>query len=187
MKNVLIFSLVLIPFVCRSQISSPNQKNQTIRLQNLKMKIYSGDSISYSIAKINVPENRIDRKTNMIQLSILILKSKAAAPFYPIVFLAGGPGQSGVNYIREEYFQKLIFQLQQYHDIILLDQRGSGSSLPSLIYKMPESDKKNMFLSKENIIQLADLSSKAGADTLKKEELILRDTIQFRMQMILMT
>lgn len=167
MKTILIISFVLISFICKAQISTTNKDSQIIKFQNFKIKIYTGDSVSYSLAKIDVPENRLAGKTNIIQLSILKLKAKATRSLYPIVFLAGGPGQSGINYIKEEYFQKLIFQLQQDHDIILLDQRGSGSSMPSLVYKIAEVDNKNVFLSKENMIKLADLSSKAGADTFK--------------------
>ncbi|WP_423148982.1 alpha/beta fold hydrolase [Rubrolithibacter danxiaensis] len=144
------------------------------------MKAYTGDSITYSLSKISVSENRLSATSRSIQLSLLKLKAKAQNPSFPILFLAGGPGQSGINYIKEDYFQKLIFQLQQDHDIILLDQRGSGSSLPSLIYKVPLSDKKDIFLSKDKIIQVSDLISKAGADTFKVRNIDIRgyNTIQ---------
>jgi pimeloyl-ACP methyl ester carboxylesterase len=167
MNKVFILPLSLISVLGFTQTDKSKQSNQAISFQSFTMKAYTGDSISYSLAKINVPENRLATNTNTIQLSILKLKAKSQTPLYPIIFLAGGPGQSGINYIKEEYFQKLIFQLQEDHDIILLDQRGSGSSLPSLVYKVPPSDKKNIFLSRENIIQVSNQISKAGADTFK--------------------
>jgi pimeloyl-ACP methyl ester carboxylesterase len=139
MNKAFILPLLLISVLCFAQTDT---LKQTISFQNFIMKAYTGDSISYNQAKINVPENRLAKNTNTIQLSIFKLKAKSQTPLFPIVFLAGGPGQSGINYIKEEYFQKLIFKLQEDHDIILLDQRGSGSSLPSLIYKVPPSEKK---------------------------------------------
>lgn len=180
MYKVFILPLLLISVLGVAQTDTSKQNNHTITFQNFTMKAYTGDSISYNLAKINVPENRLDTNTNTIQLSILKLKAKSQTPLFPILFLAGGPGQSGINYIKEEYFQKLIFQLQEDHDIVLLDQRGTGSSLPSLIYKVPPSDKKNIFLSKENIVQSADQISKAGADTFKRRGIDIRgyNTIQ---------
>jgi pimeloyl-ACP methyl ester carboxylesterase len=157
-----------VPFVSRAQISE-KQSSQTLNFQNLKLKSHAGDSVSFSMAQVAVPENRLSGKTNTIQLAILKLQARTANSNYPIVFLAGGPGQSGVNYIREEYFQKLVFQLQQNHDIILLDQRGSGRSLPSLTFKLPGSNIKDLFLSNESMIALADMASKAGADTFRKK------------------
>lgn len=61
-----------------------------------------------------------------------LIKSKSKKTSFPVLFLAGKPGQTGINYIKEEYFQKLVFQLKQDYDNILLDQCGSGSSLTSL-------------------------------------------------------
>ena len=134
-KRKLLFSLIIavllyagfVPFISQAQ-TNQKQHAQTLSFQNLKMKAHAGDSVSFGMAQIDVPENRLSVKSNIIQLTILKLKAKTTTSNYPIVFLAGGPGQSGVNYIREEYFQKLIFQLQKNHDIILLDQRGSGRS-----------------------------------------------------------
>lgn len=184
MNKVFILPLSLISVLGFTQTDKSKQSNQAISFQGFTMKAYTGDSISYSLAKINVPENRLATNTNTIQLSILKLKAKSQTPLYPIIFLAGGPGQSGINYIKEEYFQKLIFQLQEDHDIILLDQRGSGSSLPSLVYKVPPSDKK-IYSCQEKI------SSRYRTRFLKPvqilsniEALIYKDIIAFRMQMI---
>ncbi len=180
MIKIFTFYLLLISVLCSAQTDTSKQTNQEIIFHEFKMKAHTGDSIAYSLSQVNVPENRLSINSNTIQLSILKLKAKSKTPSFPVLFLAGGPGQSGINYIREEYFQKLIFQLQEDHDIILLDQRGSGRSLPSLVYKVPASDKKNIFLSQENIIQVANQISRAGADTFKQRGIDIRgyNTIQ---------
>jgi pimeloyl-ACP methyl ester carboxylesterase len=174
------FPLLLISLFCSAQTDTSKQNGQQLVFQELKMKAYTGDSITYMLTKMNVPENRLSAGTNTIQLSILKLKATSKTPSYPVLFLAGGPGQSGINYLREEYFQKLVFQLQQDHDIILLDQRGSGSSLPSLLYRVPPFDKKDIFLSQNKIIEVSNQIAKAGADTFKQRGIDIRgyNTIQ---------
>lgn len=128
---------------------------------------YNGDTIHYNTSFFSVPENRMSNDTKTISLKVLIVKSSSSSPAFPVVFLAGGPGQSGINYIRQDYFQDVICSLQKHHDVILLDQRGCGSSLPSLIYSVPPTDKKNIFLSPETIIKVANIQAKAGADTMR--------------------
>lgn len=93
-----------------------------------KFATYKGDTTSYRLSMLSVPENRLASKTSIIQLKVVVFPSKTGSNLSPLVFLAGGPGQSGVNYLRQEFFQKPIFKLQENHDVILLDQRGQGQA-----------------------------------------------------------
>lgn len=129
---------------------------------------HSGDTIRYETAFFNVPENRKNKNSKTISPKVLMIKSQSSTPKNPVVFLAGGPGQSGINYIKQDYFQAIIASLLRNHDVILLDQRGCGGSQPSLIYRVPASNKKNVFLSPESIIEISNIQAKAGADTMKQ-------------------
>lgn len=77
---------------------------------------------------VDVPENRATGGRT-IPLSIVVLKAKAPAKDKaPIYLLAGGPGQSAV----EAYMPlpEAFRRLRSHHDIILVDQRGTGGSHP---------------------------------------------------------
>jgi pimeloyl-ACP methyl ester carboxylesterase len=78
-----------------------------------------------------VSENRASQSQNTIRLAVAILRSPNAAPAPdPIVYLADGPGLSGLDQLG--YFLSQGAALRADRDIILLDQRGTGRSQPSL-------------------------------------------------------
>lgn len=162
------FLLILLNFyTIFSNAQIPKESERSIEFKTLKFQTHSGDSILYDFGMLKVPENRLANNPSIIEVAVLRLKARAKISGFPIVFLAGGPGQSGIDYIKEEYFQNLIFPLQEDHDIILLDQRGSGRSLPSLEFKLPEADNRELFLSKERIIILTKEAAIAGAADFK--------------------
>jgi pimeloyl-ACP methyl ester carboxylesterase len=171
MTKVFTVCLLLISKLSFAQVVASSPLSQELTFKEFKMKVHTGDSIVYYLGNITVPENRLWQNSGSVQLSILKLMAKSKTPDLPILFLAGGPGQSGINYIKQDFFQKLIFQLQENHDIILLDQRGSGSSLPSLVYPVPPSDKKDIFLSPVKIIEVSNQIARAGSDTFKKRHI----------------
>lgn len=53
-------------------------------------------------------------------------------PGAPIVFLAGGPGVPGTLVGRRPVYYRLFDRLRELGDVILLDQRGTGLSEPTL-------------------------------------------------------
>jgi pimeloyl-ACP methyl ester carboxylesterase len=78
-----------------------------------------------------VSENRASQSENTIRLAVAILRSRNSAPAPdPIIYLADGPGLSGLDQI--DYFLGAGAALRAGRDIVLLDQRGTGRSMPSL-------------------------------------------------------
>jgi len=76
-----------------------------------------------------VPENRADPHSRKIWLKLAIVKSDAqVAAKDLVVYLAGGPGESAT----QSYAQiaPAFAALRKHHDILLLDQRGTGGSHP---------------------------------------------------------
>lgn len=74
-----------------------------------------------------VPENRADPHSRTIDLKLAVIKSDSAVPEKDmVVYLAGGPGQSAT----ETYplLAKAFSPLRAHHDIVVLDQRGTGGS-----------------------------------------------------------
>ena len=76
-----------------------------------------------------VPETRSDPDSNYIELAVAIIHSPSpnVAPD-PVIYLAGGPGGSAL--LEVELWVKAGFRA--HRDIILIDQRGTGYSYPSL-------------------------------------------------------
>ena len=78
-----------------------------------------------------VRENHSDPNSNLIELAFVRFKSTARNPGPPIVYLAGGPGGSGIATARTARFP-LFMAMREVADVIALDQRGIGMSKPSL-------------------------------------------------------
>ncbi|HLI19239.1 MAG TPA: alpha/beta fold hydrolase [Rhodanobacteraceae bacterium] len=87
--------------------------------------------------KFPVPEDQADPKSRTIDLKLAILKSDSALPATDlVVYLAGGPGQSAIQTYPE--VAPAFAPLRKHHDVLLLDQRGTGDSHP---LKCPGLDK----------------------------------------------
>jgi pimeloyl-ACP methyl ester carboxylesterase len=76
---------------------------------------------------IEVPENRADPASRRIELAFVRFPSTSPNPAAPIVYLAGGPGGSGIGTARGGRFA-LFMALREVADVIAFDQRGTGSS-----------------------------------------------------------
>lgn len=82
-----------------------------------------------------VPEDRTNLTGTRISVAAAIFKSPAAdrAPD-PIIFLQGGPGGRLIEDFAPLIMQRTLDLTRQFgnHDVILIDQRGTGYSRPSL-------------------------------------------------------
>lgn len=56
----------------------------------------------------------------------------------PVVFLSGGPGDSGIQWASHGPFLRAFLKVTERCDVILLDQRGAGASEPDLRVPLPE-------------------------------------------------
>jgi pimeloyl-ACP methyl ester carboxylesterase len=78
-----------------------------------------------------VPEDRSQPAARSLRLAVAILRSPNPAPAPdPVVFLSGGPGYGALDSL--EYWLSEASGLRANRDLILLDQRGTGYSQPSL-------------------------------------------------------
>lgn len=103
----------------------------------------SGKTVSVQWGELDVPLKHGVKNGKTIHLSFVRFKSTNPRPGYPIVYLAGGPGGSGIAAARGKRFP-LFMALRQVADVIALDQRGTGASsaLPSCSPAKPvERDK----------------------------------------------
>ncbi|MFL6333501.1 MAG: alpha/beta fold hydrolase [Pyrinomonadaceae bacterium] len=92
----------------------------------------AGESVNAEQGWLVVPESRSRPQGGNVKLPVLRFKSTAEKPGYPIVYLAGGPGASGVESAKGVIFPVLA-ALRERADVIVFDQRGTGDAEPSLV------------------------------------------------------
>jgi pimeloyl-ACP methyl ester carboxylesterase len=75
---------------------------------------------------LRVFENRAGRSGRMIDLRVAVIKAQSKNPAPdPIFFLAGGPGQAATE---DGTHQQFPDSLSANHDLVFVDQRGTGGS-----------------------------------------------------------
>jgi imidazolonepropionase-like amidohydrolase/pimeloyl-ACP methyl ester carboxylesterase len=90
-----------------------------------------GDSVAAELGRLAVPERYNDPRGATIEIAFVRFPATTPQPGTPIVYLAGGPGGSGIEAARGPRFP--LFQaLRKLGDVVALDQRGVGMSRPVL-------------------------------------------------------
>jgi len=91
----------------------------------------NGEKVDAEFGTLVVPENRRDPHSNLIELAFVRFKSTSPRPGAPVVYLAGGPGGSGIGAATGPRFP-LFMAMREAGDVIAFDQRGTGHSKPNL-------------------------------------------------------
>lgn len=89
----------------------------------------AGDSLEAFDGRVTVPLVRSDPAAGTIDLRYVRFPATGADPGSPIVYLAGGPGGSGIDAFRGSR-QSFYLSLREIADVIAFDQRGTGDSEP---------------------------------------------------------
>jgi pimeloyl-ACP methyl ester carboxylesterase len=86
-----------------------------------------------------VPENRDKPQGSEVRLKVAILKAKRVVAPDPVIYLAGGPGDSplvassaGADPLSEGDWWNDTAVLRKKRDVVIISQRGAGGSTPSL-------------------------------------------------------
>jgi pimeloyl-ACP methyl ester carboxylesterase len=104
----------------------------SIVLEPYALRTYDGKEHAAELGKLWVRENPAGNSGRLIQLAFVRLRTTAAKPAAPIIFLAGGPGIPGIGLAQVPVYFSLFERLRAVSDVILLDQRGTGLSSPNL-------------------------------------------------------
>jgi pimeloyl-ACP methyl ester carboxylesterase len=86
-----------------------------------------GESTAAFAGTFEVPENRAHPRSRMLTLHYVRFPATGPTPGSPIVYLAGGPGGSGIGTARDRRFA-LFERMREFGDVIAFDQRGTGAS-----------------------------------------------------------
>ncbi len=80
-------------------------------------------------AEVPVPEVRGGGPTRMLRLRVVVVPAlHPSATNDPWVELVGGPGNAATDFARQ--FVEDLTYIRQTHDVLLVDQRGTGGSNP---------------------------------------------------------
>ena len=89
---------------------------------------YDGAKAQVERGEITVLENRAQPQGRQIKLGFVRFRALRPTTVPPIIYLAGGPGGSGVDAARLPARFAIFQALREVTDVIALDQRGTGWS-----------------------------------------------------------
>ncbi|HKV32860.1 MAG TPA: alpha/beta hydrolase [Pyrinomonadaceae bacterium] len=124
----------ILLLICLSLFAFPTvaqQKAGALKLKPYTFENSGGEKVDSEFGTLLVPEKRGDPNSNLIELAFVRFKSTSKNPGPPIVYLAGGPGGSGIGTATGSRFP-LFMALREIGDVIAFDQRGTGYSKPNL-------------------------------------------------------
>ena len=130
MKNLTLFAAINLLLT----MTAVAQKVGDIKSEPYTFETNTGQKIEAEIGRIYVPERHSKPNGKLIELAFVRFKSTAKTSSIPIIYLAGGPGGSGINLAKGARFS-LFMAMREFGDIIALDQRSSGLSKPNLACK----------------------------------------------------
>ena len=132
----------------------------TLSLQPLRFGL-----IEAQRGSLTVPMNRVAPERGKVELAFVRLPATSSPAGPPIVFLNGGPGLSGIRFGKGRLFG-FFDALRAAGDVILLDQRGSGESTPSLACTDPLVLPVERALTRDEVLRTLIDSTRACAERL---------------------
>jgi pimeloyl-ACP methyl ester carboxylesterase len=101
------------------------------------------DGVDVRCGYLVVPADRQRADSPLIRLAVADFKSGTADPD-PLIYLQGGPGAGIVDVLGPAITKDVVGRIAGGHDLILVDQRGTGLSKPSLSCPEPVSAERAM-------------------------------------------
>ena len=120
-------------------------------------------TVDAEFGRLLVPENRRNPQSRLIELVFVRFKSTSPTPGSPIVYLAGGPGGSGIGAARTARFP-LFMAMREFGDVVALDQRGEGDSVPNTFCRETYSLPLDQPLTRDAALRIVRERSRACAD-----------------------
>jgi pimeloyl-ACP methyl ester carboxylesterase len=118
--------VALLALGAASSCSPSSQRSARLALEPCRL---DGLSVEARCGRFEVWENRRTREGRRLELKVAVVPALAANPRRdPLFVLVGGPGQAATE--AGPQIAEALREVQRRRDIVLLDQRGTGSSHP---------------------------------------------------------
>jgi pimeloyl-ACP methyl ester carboxylesterase len=127
MRRAFTTLILLLTMATAASAQTTTRSAPQVQFEPFSFRLRDNTELAVERGRMMVPEDRNDPRSRRIEIGFLRLRSTAAHPGNPIVYLAGGPGGSGVGTARGPR-QPIFLALRQVADVIVLDQRGVGLS-----------------------------------------------------------
>jgi pimeloyl-ACP methyl ester carboxylesterase len=108
------------------------QGDSEVRWESVKLRGYNQVQLVGELGRVNVPARHAQPNDESFEIAFVRLRTTNPRPAPPIIFLAGGPGGSGVE-IAAVIATHPHLRLLEHADVIGIDQRGTGLSRPNLM------------------------------------------------------
>ncbi len=123
----------------------------------------SGETVETEVGTLTVPYDRSNPESSTIDLKFVRFPATTDNPGPPLVYLAGGPGGSGMYASTGDRFE-LFMKLRELGDVIAWDQRGTGASEPRVSLEATIAVPLEGAVSRQQVEELyAQLARKAKA------------------------
>lgn len=128
LRSILCFGLLALATAPLSAQESPRTGDLWAGLEKCELAAAGGRITATALCgTLTVPENPDRPKGRQLELSFAVKAARASSALPdPVVFLAGGPGQSARDTL--PIMQGALRELNRDRDLIFLDQRGTGGS-----------------------------------------------------------
>ncbi len=124
-------SFILVLILSCSSFTAGATKNTNVYPNETEIQFKNGkQSVNAYQGTIQVPENRSAHNNRLIPLTYVRFPATGTKNGSPIIYLAGGPGGSGISTASYPSFRFPLFMaMREFGDVIALDQRGTGKSV----------------------------------------------------------
>lgn len=124
---VIVRMTTVLVMICLTACADPEPVAPAITFEPYEFEAADGATVEAERGVFRVPENRNNPDAREIEIGLVRFRSTSENPGPPIIYLAGGPGGSGVATARGRRFP-LFMAMREFGDVIALDQRGTGWS-----------------------------------------------------------
>lgn len=160
----------LLPALLSLALATTALAAEPVAWEPYAFKAADGTAVEAQLGRISVPENRADPASRRIDIRFVRFPATTKTPGPPIVYLAGGPGGSGIDAARGRRFP-IFMALRAQADVIALDQRGTGLSnavpfceTPSLAPSQPLTRATITAHARDQLTRCLPFWEKAGID-----------------------
>ncbi len=169
LKLLFVSTIILMPL----ETAMSQQKAGDLKIEPYVFENSKKEKVDAEFGRLLVPENRNNPQSRLIELAFVRFKSTSKNPGSPVIYLAGGPGGSGISTARETRFP-LFMAMREIGDVIALDQRSTGMSKPNLTCPQALDFPLDKPLTREDLLRHYKERSRACAEHWRSQGVDLR-------------